>query len=166
MAEFGYRTEPAKVVPLSNVMDLTLSLDTSAYTSGDVLAAPQELTDVFRLPGGRVRLMSVVVLDEDDQGQNLDLVFMNADGSLGAENATLGPTDAVARTIIGIVSVTNWVDLANSQLATEGAANAALPLMLEGAAAATSLWVAAVCREGTPTYSAAGIRLKLAFEQY
>lgn len=167
MADRSYAFDPGLFAGLANVMDLTLSLDTSAYASGDVLAAPQELTGVFRRTAGQVELVSVLVLDEDDQGQNLDLVFMNADGSLGAENAALGPTDAVARTIVGIVPVTNWIDLANSQLAVETMNNnTGLPLMMEGASGASSLWVAAVCREGTPTYSAAGIRLKLGFRLY
>lgn len=145
-------------VGLVDVVDVTLSLDTNAYADNDVLAAPQEVTNFFRTAGGVVELVNVTLLDEDDQGQDIDLVFMNATGSLGAENAAVGPTDAVAGTILGIVSVVSadYSDLANSQVATKRD----LRLFLRGANS-TSVWVGAICRGGTPTYTATGIKLKL-----
>lgn len=145
-------------VPLGDVLDLTLSLDTSAYADNDVLAAPQEVTGFFRVSGGRARLQSVVLLDEDDQGQDIDLIFLNADGSLGAENAAFGPTDAVARTVVGTLSIVaaDYCDAGNSMIAS-GEVN----MLMEAAAASTSVWVGAVVRSGTPTYTASGIRLKL-----
>lgn len=124
------------------VFDLTLSLDTSQYADNDVLAAPQELTGVFRSPGGKVTLQSIVLLDEDDNAQDIDLVFMDATGSLGAENAAVGPTDAVARSILGIFSVVvaDYSDLANSQIVTKR--DVRLPL--QAAVGSTSLFVAAI----------------------
>jgi preprotein translocase subunit Sec63 len=151
------------VVGASTVVDVTLSLDTSQYASGDVLAATQEVKDVFRqIPNGKVILQSVVLIDEDDQAQALDLVFLNADGSLGAENAAVGPTDAVARTIVGIVEVAaaDYVDLANSQVAFLNN----IGTMMKAEGAESSIWIAAVSR-GTGTYTAAGIKLKLGFLQ-
>lgn len=141
-----------------DVLDLTLTLDTAQYASGDVLAAPQELAMVGAVRGGIVELGSIHLLDKDDQAGILDLVFMNATGSLGAENAACAPTDAVAATIIGTVSVAsaNYVDLANSQCATK----TNLKLGLKCAYNTQSLWVAAISRD-TKTYTAAGITLKL-----
>lgn len=156
----GYATSSV-LRTLDSVHDVTLSLDTSAYTAGDVLAAPQEVTGVFVENGGRAVLQSIVLLDEDDQAQSIDLVFMNATGSLGNENAAVGPTDAVAATILGIVNVgtADYSDLANSQLATLRNVG----LELKAASGTTSLWVGAICRSGTPTYTASGIKLKLGF---
>lgn len=147
------------IVGVSDVLDLTLSLDTSAYADNDVLAAPQELTGVFRMPGHPVTLQSVLLLDEDDQGQDIDLLFLNATGSIGAENAAYSPTDAVARTIIGVVSIVaaDYIDNVNSQTAHKEN----IGLILKGASDTTSVYVAAVVRSGTPTYTASGIRLKL-----
>lgn len=158
------RAEPVSTADVYDVIDVTLSLDTNAYADNDVLAAPQEVPNVFRLPGGVVMLDSIVLLDEDDQAQDIDLVFMNATGSLGAENAAVGPTDGVAGTILGIVSVAaaEYSDLANSQIATKRG----LGLPLEAAAASTSLWMGAILRSGTPTYTAAGIKLKLGFRRF
>jgi hypothetical protein len=148
------------VVGYGDVIDVTLSLDTSIYADNDVLAAPQEVTGFFRTPGGRAILQNLVLLDESDQGSDIDLIFMDADGSLGAENAALGPTDTVARSIIGTVSLlaSANVDLANSQLMVANG----IGMMLKAASGSTSVWIGAVVRSGTPTYAASGIRLKLA----
>lgn len=143
-----------------DVIDVTLSTDTSQYADNDVLAAPQEVTNFFRTAGGRVLLQSLTLLDEADQASDIDLIFMNATGSLGAENAALGPTDAVAQTIIGTVSLlaSANVDLGNSQLMSANG----IGLMMKAAAGSTSVWIGAVVRSGTPTYAADSLKLKLA----
>jgi hypothetical protein len=143
----------------ADVFDVTLVTDTSAYASGDVLAVPQEIAGVFKAAGARRRLDSLVVLDEDDHGQALDLVFFNAAATLGTINAAVSISDTDARKIVGYVSVAqaDYKDLVNSMLAVKSG----LGQTLEGAT--TSLWVGAICRGGTPTYSAAGIKLKLGF---
>lgn len=150
---------PEPIVGLSDVIPVTLSLDTSIYADNDVLAAPQEVTNFFRKPGGTATLGSLVLLDEDDQAIDIDLLFLDATGSIGNENAAFAPTDAVARTILGRVSITSadYCDASNSQFATK----TALGLLMKAAADSTSVWVAAVVRSGTPTFTASGIRLKL-----
>lgn len=143
----------------TNVIDVTLSLDTSAYADGDVLADTQEVAGLFPAGGGCMVLQSVTVLDEDDQGVGLDILFLDSNVSLGTENSAPSISDANARSILGRVSVTasDYFDLGGSRIATI----AGLGLVLKGAAGATSVWVAAVTRSGTPTYTAAGLKLKL-----
>ena len=152
-------TNYVNAVGVGDVKDVTLSLDTNAYASADVLAAPQEVTNFFRRPGGRAYLHSILVLDVSDQGTAFDLLFMNATGSIGAENAAFSPTDAVAGTILASVSVTaaDFVDAINSQYAIK----TNIGQMIKCAAGTTSVWVAAVCRSGTPTYAADGLQLKI-----
>lgn len=150
---------PNPMVGLSDVLDVTLSLDTSAYADNDVLAAPQEVTNFFRKPGGVAILQSLELIDEDDQAIDVDVVFLNANGSIGNENAAFAPADSVARTIIGKVSLTStdYMDCSNSQIAFKGL----LGWPMKAAADTTSVWVAAVVRSGTPTFTASGIRLKI-----
>ena len=138
------------------VVDVTLSLDTSIYASADVLAAPQEVTNFCRVPYGVVEVVNVRAQDDDDQGQNFDLLFLNATGSIGAENAAFSPTDAVAATIVGEVAVTDYKDAVGSQYAVEESLK-----QLVKCDSAGSIYVAAVAREGTPTYTASGIKLKI-----
>lgn len=144
------------------VHELTLSLDTDAYADGDVLAASQELENVAALEAGCGVIQSVLVLDGDDQGEALDLVFFTADVSLGTENSAVSISDANAAYIVGVVEVGagDYVDLVNSQLAhLEN-----LGIGFQTAAGETSLWVGAVSR-GTGTYTASGIKLKISVLQ-
>jgi hypothetical protein len=147
-----------KVRGTSDLIDVTLSLDTSAYASGDVLAATQEVANAVAANGGKAVLHSVTVLDKDDQGQALDLVFLRTNVSLGTENAAVSITDADAEEILGVVQVTagDYLDFGANRVATMPSVG----LVLEAGAASTSLYLAAVSK-GTGTYSASGIVVKL-----
>lgn len=140
--------------------DATLVLDTSAYADGDVLVVPQEITEVFEQAGQAKALHSIVLLDEDDQGQALDLLFFNADAALGTINEAVSISNADARNIIGAVEIatSEYIDLVNSQMVQKSA----LGMVLKAASTSRSLWIAAISR-GTGTYTASGIRLKLGF---
>jgi hypothetical protein len=145
----------------STVLDLTLSLDTSAYADGDVLAATQEVSNAVRESGGSGVLQSIVVVDKDDQGEALDIVIFDSSATLGTENAAVSISDADAAKILGIVEVlaTDYVDLVNSQLVTKDN----LGIVVEASGSA-SLYVAAISR-GTGTYTASGIVLRLGILQ-
>lgn len=146
-----------------SIVDLTFSLDTSgAYSAGDVLADTQELASAVRVNAGTALLQSVVLFDEDDQGQALDLVFFDANVSLGTENGAVSITDANARNILGIVSIASgdWKDLGGVRVATKSAVG----LLVKGATGSTSIYVGAVS-QGTGTYTASGIRARFALNR-
>lgn len=145
-----------------DVFEVTLSLDTSQYADGDVLADTQEVTHFFLAKNGTRKLVSVALLDEDDQGIALDLVFASANVSLGTENSAPDISDANARSLLGAlrVATTDYIDLGGSRLATLRGVN----LMLESAADSTSLYMGAITRGGTPTHSASGIKVRLGVE--
>lgn len=150
-----------KTVDDTDVLTLTFSLDTGgAYADGDVLADYQAIADASLISGGRIEIVSVVLLDKDDQAQALDIVFANTTGTLGTENAAVTISDADADEIVGIIEVAaaDYVDLANSQLVTK--TNVGIMAEL----AATSLYVGAISR-GTGTYTASGITLKIGVKQ-
>ena len=155
-ATVGY---PIAVVGRGDNIDVILTADTSQYANNDVLADTQEIANAVRENGGRALLHSLVVIDESDQGQDIDFVFLSANQSIGTENSAVSITDQSARDILGIVSVatTDYSDLINSQVATLSTVG----LQLKAAEDTTSLWIAAIVRSGTPTYAANGIRLKL-----
>lgn len=147
------------VVGKSDVIDVTLSADTSQMADNEVIAAPQEVTNFFRLPGGVAYVHSIVLLDGDDQNQDVELIFLNATGSIGNENAAYAPADAVAATILGsvLVEAADYSDAVNSRIATK----TNVGLMLKAAGSTNSVWIAAVCRGGTPTYTAAALKVKI-----
>lgn len=142
---------------------VTLTLDTAQYASGDVLADTQTITTAFDESGGVCELVSVVVVDKDDQKQGLELVFLNAANSLGTENGTPDITDAEAETVLAIVPIasTDYEDLGGVSIVN-------LPRSSLGyvmrAAATTSLYMGAISK-GTGTYTASGIVVILSLAQ-
>lgn len=154
---------PLPVAPSVLIVDVTLSLDTSAYTAGDVLADTQIVTGALRLLDGYGMLQSVVLIDEDDQGAALDLYFFSANRSLGAENGAPDISDANARDCLGCVAVgtADYKDLGGVKIATLKDIN----LPVKAVSASKNIYVGAVNGAGTPTYSASGLKLRLGFTQ-
>jgi hypothetical protein len=146
-------------MPVRGVGDLvldTLTLDTSAYADGDVMADTQALASAVRVNGGRAILQSLLVFDEDDQGQTFDVLFFSANRSLGTENSAPNISDANARDFLGSVRVSagDYLDLGGVRVAT-------IPnigLMLEAAGGSTTIYYGTIIR-GAATYTATGVRL-------
>lgn len=150
-----------QIVTSSTVIDLVLSLSTSpAYSSGDVLAAAQELTNAVRISGGTGVIQSIQVIDHDDQAQGLDIVISDSTITLGTENSPVSISDADADKILGIVSVVagDYIDLVSSQLANPEFQ----PIVVMPDTA--SLYISAISR-GTGTYTASGIVLRIGISQ-
>lgn len=142
----------------SAVVAFTLSLDTNIYASGDVLAEAQEVASALRVANGEAILESVILNDKNDQGQALDLVFLSANVSLGAENSAVSISDANADNILGVVQVSaiDWVDLGGCRVATKSN----IGLVLTSVSGSTSIYIGAISR-GTGTYTASGITGRL-----
>lgn len=148
----------------ADVFSVTLVSDTSILAAGDIIADFALIGNVTRIPGGQVKLVSLAVFDEDDQGTAIDFVFATDSDSLGTLNAVPSISDANSRDIVGVVSVAaaDFSDLGGVKVANLGN----IQKIMEAASNYTRLYVAAVCRSGTPTYTASGIKLKLGFEKY
>lgn len=149
--------------PDVDVVNLTLSLDTSAYASGDLVADTQEIVGAASVAGGHVILDSIVIIDEDDQGVALNFVFSQVVTSFGTENSAPNISDANALFVCGHVAfaTTDYVDIGTSKIGTK--ANINLPMEL--ASGATSLFVAVVNGTGTPTFTATGLKIKFGFRR-
>lgn len=146
--------------PAMGVVDFTFSSNTDQHASGDVIAAPEELADCGLGTGRLVKLVHAILYDFSDQAQNVQIVFLSEDGSIGAESAAFGPTDGVAATIVGAHTFTLHTDAVNSNVFFE-TPNIVMETGVDG-----SLWAGLVCREGTPTYAADGLAVKLYFERF
>jgi hypothetical protein len=150
--------------PILISRDITFSLDTSAYASGDLVADTQELTAVAAAVGGVVELVSITLVDEDDQKATLNFVFLDTNTSMGTENAAPSISDANASgKILGVTGVlaASYLDIGGASVVT--AAN--IGLIMKAAAADTSLYVALVGVTTTPTFTAAGLKAKLCFKR-
>jgi len=145
-------------------VEITLSLDTNAYVTGDVLFDAQELVDVCK-HGRPAVLYSLQLIDEDDQGMAIDLVFLRSNQSIGTENAAFSPSDAVAREILTEVPIlaADYNDYTNNQQAIKQVSDTGMGVVLKPTTG-TSLYVAVVTR-GAPTHSASGMRLRVGLIQ-
>ena len=145
------------------VIEVTLTLDTDIYASGDVLADTQVITNSIR-EFGTVTLQSLTILDKDDQGVAMNVIFLRSNTSIGTENLAFAPSDAVMAEVLAIVEVASgdYVDCVNSQLATLVAGVDTQMGCLLQPTAGDHLYFAVVTG-GTPTHTAAGIVMKFGF---
>ena len=144
------------------VVEFTPALSTSIYADNDVLFVPIAVPgfqEAYSAMNKARKLVSVVILDEADQAQDIDLVFTAGNVTLGTINSAVSISDADARNILGVVSVliANYSDMIGSQVATK----TGIDLIMQPN---TTLYVGGVLRSGTPTYAASSLRIKLGFE--
>lgn len=149
---------PLPVGTLLKITNVTLSLDTSSYASGDVLADSQIISACLRADDGTGTITNVTLHDADDQGAGLDLFFLDANVSLGTENAAPSISDANALNILGWVRInaSDWIDLGGTRIAS-----VPCTIPVKGVSGADDLYVAAITR-GTPTHTASGIVVRVA----
>jgi hypothetical protein len=142
---------------------LTPTLDAGAYASGDVLFVPVQMNKITLETKGLATLRTLIVQDMANQKQDIDLLFFSADpGDIGAANAALDMSDAEFVDFIGHVRIatTDYVSGSANAYATKQ-----LELLMQAKQAKQDLWVAGVCRSGTPTYGASGLTFKLLWER-
>ncbi len=143
----------------SALIDFTLSLDTSAYASGDLLADSQSIASAMRATDKTAVLQSLTLNDKDDQGVAMTLYFLSANVSMGTENAAPSISDANADNILGYVDIaaSDWKDIGGTRIASVRS----IGLLLKPVSGGTNIYIAAVNGTGTPTFTAAGITGKL-----
>lgn len=144
-----------------NVFEI-FTLDTAIYASGDVLAVTQPITGAMREVDRTGILQSFMLIDEDDQGMALDVIFLDANVSIGTLNAAISIADVDARHILGIVSIAtgDWNDVGASRIATK----TNLGILVKPATGTQDIYVALVSK-GTGTYTVNGIKGRFAFMQ-
>lgn len=146
------------------LIDVTLTTDTSAYASADLIADTQEVAGAVATAGGYAKLESVAVLDEDDQGVAFDIFFMQNSTSFGTENSAPNISDANARSNVlakVAIATADYFDFGGAKLASV----ANIGRIVKAASGSTSIYVAVVNGAGTPTYSATGLKLRLGFSR-
>tara|TARA_R110002020_G_scaffold216262_3_gene423695 strand:+ start:1955 stop:2464 length:510 start_codon:yes stop_codon:yes gene_type:complete len=148
-----------------NKMDvdvITLTPDTAAeaVSDGEVIFMADAITDAVAVPGGTCILQSIGVLDDDDHGGAIDVVFMDTTGLLdaGDDGGTIDAADgAIPDAILGVVTISSYFD---GNLWKFGHKEN-IGLVLKAASTTTSIYVSAVNRSGGAlTWTAAGLRFK------
>lgn len=150
---------PVAVSAGGTEIEVVLSLDTAAYASGDLLADTQEIALAVAANGGRALLQSIQLLDESNQSAAFTLHFLTANTSFGTENSAPTITATNMRDSIGIVDVGTG-DWRTIGATCRVASLKNIGLGLKAGAGTRSIYFAVVNGTGTPTYTAAALRLK------
>ena len=141
-----------------DLIDVTTTCDVSGTGNNDVLFDYVEIPNAVSVKGGSAIIQSIQVLDEDDVGTTLDLVFQTDSTSLGTVDAAVSITDANARDILGFVSVSSYFDGIAWQMATK----TNIGLVVKAASTTRSIYVAGVNRNGgSVTHTVNGIKLRI-----
>ena len=150
---------PITVRSYSPVFDVTLSTDTSAYASGDVIADSQVLTNIMRANDSTGILQSVTMLDKADQKVAMTLYFLSANVAMGTENAAPSISDANSLNILGSVDIaaSDWKDLGGTAVASIKG----IGLGLAPASGTRNVYIAVVNGTGTPTFAADSLVARL-----
>lgn len=142
------------------VVAVTLSTDTAAYASGDLIADTQQIDAFFRKTDGTGVINSINIIDEDNQGVALYIIFMSTSTSLGTENSAPNITDAnLTAGFQGIVSVatTDYVTISGAKVAT--IKNIGLPV--KAVSGTDDIYIAVLNATGTPTFTASGLEMRI-----
>jgi hypothetical protein len=148
---------------ITRMREVTLSLNTSAYANADLLADTQSIDAAFFAIDGTGLIRSLVVIDEDDNTlYTFSVWFLDGTGTLGTENSAPSATDAVCRTILGKVdfATTDGLDLGDSKVYSK----TGLSIPVKAITGTDDLGIAAIVTTGTPTHSAAGIRVRIGID--
>jgi hypothetical protein len=155
-------SNPLPVVGYESSVVITIipTLDTGAYSDGDLLLDCTELADVVRNNGGTAILQSITVIDRDLQNESIKLFFCDAAVDFGTVNSAPSPDDAASASVLGVITLDSDDYVALSDFSVLSLSN--LGLALKTDAADTSLYVAAQV-SSTPTYTANGMTFRFGF---
>lgn len=157
------------IIPRPNIREVTLTFspDTSIMADNDVIADSQILAAVTRANDSKGFLIAFELTDEDDNTAiDMDIIFLSANVSVGTENAAVSISDANARNIIGVINIlaADWNDHINSKMVSVGnKPGSMLSMPITPVSGSDDIYVALVCRSGTPTYTASGITARFWF---
>lgn len=148
----------------TSFVDVTLTLDTAIYAAGDVLSSTASIANAMRVNGGTGILQSITLIDQDDQKAQLKLFVFDTNVSLGTVNAAPNISDANALTLLGgpiNFEVGDYTDLGGVSVASKDN----IGKIVKSLAGSRNLFISVLNGSGTPTYTSAGIKLRLGFLQ-
>ncbi len=137
---------------------ITMSTDTGAYASGDLIADTQQYDAFFRKADGTGVINTITVTEKDAQGAAFYIIFHRTSTSMGTENSA--PNISDANLVAGIqhivtVATTDFVTVSGTKIAT--LKNLGLPVM--AVSGTDDLYISILNSTGTPTYASGEIQL-------
>ena len=157
---------PSPVGQVIQLIQVTPTLDTSAYASGDLICDVATITSAALGSGGLCELVSVTIVDQDDNTASAYTIYVtNLSTTWGTFNAAPSLSDAGGLGIQAVIPIASgdWLDLGGFKVAQPRIAqNIGCICKTSGSA---NLYVAIVNGSGTPTFTASGIKITFGFRQ-
>lgn len=138
-------------------IDVTPTLDTDAYTAGDVMGGKQTATFTLGTDVHGCEIRRIDVIDDDSQGIAMKLYIYEGTPSTIADDAEYLPTVADLKVLADVVQVNagDYVTINGNDYAIKRNVNIDLDLAV---ANTIDFYVAT---DGTPTHTASGLTFRL-----
>lgn len=146
---------------LLKVKEFIVDVSAGAYTSGDVVGLPVEITFASDTDGGASLLKNLTMVDMTGQDANLNLLFFNDEPlSVAIDKDPFVLSAGNAAKLIGVVAIpaAGYVGVGTPSIISLD-----LDFVLQAKAKSKSLW-AVLVTAGTPTYTS-DLIFKLGLEQ-
>ena len=144
-----------------DLVTITPTIETSTIDAHDVLFNPTEIPYAVANNDGTSILQSICLIDQTDTsvdaGVVIDLVFTQDDTVLGSLDGAVSAADSVLDGVLGIVTISNYADMINAQIATKNN----IGLILKGASSSTSVYVGGIIREAGTARASDAIDIRL-----
>jgi hypothetical protein len=143
---------------------ITPTLDTSAYTSGDVLFNPTLVPGACTAVNQPTYLVGLNVFDQDDQAAaDMRILVLTDSTSIGTINTAPNIADADGLNILADVLIpsADWHDMGAFKFARIDPGQLPIPVFPKNNT--PDIYIAAVTG-GTPTQTASGIKVRLWFQ--
>ena len=153
------RTSQTKLNSMAvDLITVTPTCDASGTGSNDVLFDYIEIPNAVAINGGSAIIQSITIIDDDNQGTSLDLVFQTDNTSLGTIDSAVSIDSGNEDDILGFVNVSNYFDGVNFQVATK----TNIGLVVKANSDTKSIFIAGVNRNGgSVTHTASGLKIKI-----
>ena len=145
----------------SHIHEASLTVDTSAYASGDTLGTLITIDDCLSDTNGTATIMDITVVDNAGQDVEIGFYFYNASVTLASDNAAYTVSDADANKCVGYVSVSDYVTGGTSKSIGQKR-NVGLQVYSDGT---TRNVYCGLIILGAPTYTASDLTIKFKFLQ-
>ena len=153
------------VVEKLNKMDVDLidvqpTVDDSAYAAGDLMFNPIEIPFAAAVNGGTAILQSISVANDDALTGAFDIILTSNDDAPGTLNNAVsgesGLSDANADSILGIVTISNMVDVGGCSIGSK----ANIGLVLKAAASSRSIYAWGIAQSTDNPTATGGYKLR------
>jgi hypothetical protein len=148
----------------TKVFSITPTTATAEAGTDEVIFQADELSNFMSVKGGTAIIQSITLLDDNDFGETIELLFMEddsrLDGTVDAGSAIDGD-DTVGSKILGVVTVSNYFDGVSWKFGQKEN----IGLAIKAVSTTRSVWLSAVNRGTARDWDTNGLHLKIGYIQ-